>query len=277
LRRNTTTAVAAQLTRLPEPSTDESWRQGILLKPLIVDGQLQGEAGQTVRYRDTGTGLEVVVGVHSLAREVPAEWVIPYHPDYSPSRVYLLLTRKRRVLGTLGSDRNGYLLAWNVAREFPDHPLHEDLVLLACELAEACEANGSGKFPHTRFLISQYLRVYARGRYRDRLEWMNARLCLRIQHRGDPLETLEAFKRFLATHPGNTQRAEIKLAMARLYRIAAQWLISTGGSKHKAIRYLRRARHIYLGLSGHSDLEASQTARVALFELTQGITRRAPA
>jgi len=142
-------------------------------------------------------------------------------------------------------------------------------VALACELAEACEANGSGLFPHTRFLIAQYLRIHPRGRHRDRLEWMNARLAMRREHGGDPLAGVESLRRFLLTHSRSTCRAEIRLAMARLYRIAGEWLAASGDPERLAGRCFRRARYLYRALQQSTDPVISQTAQVCLFELEQ--------
>jgi hypothetical protein len=268
----------AILPRRPEPSRRtfavRRWRRGILLAPVWVDGRLLGEPGQVVRYRARGERLDVVVGVYRLARDLPPDRIVCYHPVYTPSRVYLHLTRRRPENEEAPGDK--CLLAVGTAREFAAHELREELMLLACRYAEAYEGRGVSRYPRTRMLIREYLRAHPRGRFRDWMEWKSVQLKYHYRPDGDvakPLSAVQACERFLAVRPRNAYKAEIKLHMARLYHAAYLCVIreehTRGLTRIHAERFLRRSEYLYRGLTQNPDLRIRHTARLALRDPTK--------
>lgn len=271
----------AVLPRRPEPSrrafAARRWSRGVLMAPVWADGRLLGEPGQVVRYQIYAERLDVVVGVYRLVRDVPRDQVVPYHPGLTPSRVYLHLTRCRP-----GNERHpgdACLLAINTAREFAGHELCEDLILLACQYAEAYERKGNTRHPRTRMLIREYLRAHPRGRHRDWMEWKSIQL--KYHFRNDyevskPLSAVQACERFLAVRPHNAYKLEIKLQMARLYRMAYECITFACCEEHQhgltrlhAERFLKRSEYLYRGLIESSDMQVRHTARLALYNLTK--------
>ena len=269
----------AVLPRRPEQSRRafavHSFRRGVLMAAVWADGRLLGEPGQVVRYRNISDRVEVVVGVYRLVRDFPAEGVIPYHREHTPSRVYLRLTC--RLPG--GEEHPGdlCLLAVNTAREFCEHELRQELMLLACRYAEAYEGKGGTRYPRTRMLIRENLRAHPHGRHRDWMEWKSVQLKYRFQKDDDVAKVLaavQAFERFLAIRPRNAHKAEIKLWMARLYHAAYLCIIreknARGLTGLHAERFLRRSEYLFRGLTGSADLRVRYTARVELFDLGKG-------
>jgi hypothetical protein len=269
----------AVLPRRPEPSrlTFEArqWRRGILLAPVWVEGRLLGQPGQVLRYRLSDGRVDVVVGVYRLVRDLPEGQVVPYHEDYTPSRVYLHLTSRRPENEECPGD--ACLLAINTAREFEGHELREELMQLACQYAEAYEEKGGTRYPQTRMLIREYLRAHPRGRHRDWMEWKSIQLKYHFRPDGDaakPLSAVQACERFLAVRPRNAYRAEIRLHMARLYRYAHGCITRSSREEHRrgltrmhAERFLRRSEHLYRGLIENTDMWVRHTARVELHRL----------
>jgi len=263
----------------PEPSrrvfTAQRWRRGVLMAAVWSEGRLLGEPGQVVRYRHCRDRLEVVVRVYRLVRDFPAGGVIPYHPELTPSQVFLRLASRRP--GNEEYPGDLCLLAINTAREFPGHELRQELMLLACQFAEAYERKAGTRYPRTRLLIREYLRAHPRGRHRDWMEWKSVQLKYHFKPDGDvakPLSAVQACERFLAIRPRNAHKAEIKIHMARLYHDACL-CIERGGRTHgltqvHAERFLRRSEYLYRGLINSSDLQVRHAARVRLFELGRG-------
>jgi len=257
----------------PEPSrrahAARRWRRGVLMAAVWSEGRLLGEPGQVVRYRRLDDRVDVVVGVYRLVRDFPKEGVIPFHPKLTPSRIYLRLTLRRPENEEFPGDL--CLLATNTAREFERHELHQDIMLLACQYAEAYEGKGGTRYPRTRMLIREYLRAHPRGRHRDWMEWKSIQLKYRIQKDDDvagPLAAVQACERFLAVRPHNIHKAEIKLHMAYLYRVAYQCIVGGGQTRGltrlHAERFLRRSEYLYRGLIENPDLRIRHTARLAL-------------
>jgi hypothetical protein len=269
----------ALLPRRPEPSrwtfVAQRWRRGVLMAAVWIEGRLLGEPGQVVRYRRSGDRVDVVVGVYRLVRDFPDEGVIPYHPELTPSRVYLRLTHRLPESEEYPGDQ--CLLAVNTAREFREHELRQELMLLACQYAEVYEGRGVSRFPQTRMLIREYLRAHPRGRHRDWMEWKSVQLKYRYFIDDDvakPLSAVQACERFLAVRPHNVHKAEIKLHMAQLYRAAYLCIIreenTRGLTKIHAERFLRRSEYLYRRASKSPDLRVRHTARVKLFDLGRG-------
>jgi len=260
----------------PEPSRrafmTPGFRRGVLMAAVWSEGCLLGEPGQVVRYRYSDGRVDVMVGVHRLVRDFPDEGVIPYHPEQSPSHVYLRLMLRRPENEEFPGDL--CLLAVNTAREFKEHELRQELMLLACRYAEAYEGQGSTRYPRTRMLIREYLRAHPRGRHRDWMEWKSIQLKYRYRYDDDvarPLSAVQACERFMAVRPRNIHKAEIKLWMARLYHRAYLCIIrgekTRGLTKVHAERFLRRSEYLYRGLMKNPDLRVRHTALVKLFEL----------
>lgn len=272
----------AVLPRPPEPSRRKfaanRWRRGILMEPVWIDGRLRGEPGQVVRYRQIEDRLDVVVGIYRLVRDVPGGQVVPYHPGFTPSCVYLHLTRCRPENDGQPGDK--CLLAVNVAREFREHELREELLFLACQYAQAYEGKGNTRYPRTRMLIREYLRAHPRGRHRDWMEWKSIRLKYHFGNNYDvagPLSAVQACERFLAVRPRNAYKTEIKLHMARLYRLAYECIAFAGPEEQQhgltllhAERFLKRSEYLYRGLIESPDLQVRHTARVKLYNLGSG-------
>jgi hypothetical protein len=215
--------------------------------------------------------VDVVVGVYRLVRDFPDEGVIPYHLEHAPSRVYLRLTCRRPENEEYPGDL--CLLAVNTAREFEEHELRQELMLLACQYAEAYEGRGSTRYPQTRMLIREYLRAHPRGRHRDWMEWKNIQLKYHYCSDNDvarPLSAVQACERFLAIRPQNIHKAEIKLWMARLYHAAYMCIVreenTHGLTKIHAERFLRRSEYLYRRLTRSPDLQVRHTARVELYD-----------
>jgi hypothetical protein len=266
----------AILPRQPEQSRRvfgvQRWRRGVLMAAVWADGRLLGEPGQAVRYRLLRDRVDVVVGVYRLVRDFPADGIIPYHREHTPSRVYLRLTCRRPENEEYPGDL--CLLAVNVAREFSEHELHQELMLLACQYAEAYEGKGSTCCPQTRMLIREYLRAHPRGRHRDWMEWKSIQLKYHFKPDGDvakPLSAVQACERFLAIRPHSIHKAEIKLWMAGLYHAAYLCVVRGenlyGLTRIHAERLLRRSEHLYRGLTESPDLRVRHTARVELYRL----------
>jgi hypothetical protein len=266
----------AVLPRQPEQSRRvfavQRWRRGVLMAAVWADGRLLGEPGQSVRYRRLRDRADVVVGVYRLVRDFPAEGIIPYHREHTPSRVYLRLTCRRPESEEYPGDL--CLLAINTAREFEEHELRQELMLLACQYAEAYEGKGSTRYPQTRVLIREYLRAHPHGRHRDWMEWKSIQLKYWFQDDGDvakPLAAVQACERFLAIRPRNIHKAEIKLWMAGLYHAAYLCVVRGenlyGLTRIHAERFLRRSEHLYRGLIESPDLRVRHTARVELYRL----------
>jgi hypothetical protein len=260
----------------PEPSrwtfAAQRWRRGVLMAAVWVEGRLLGEPGQVVRYRHSGDRVDVVVGVYRLVRDFPDDGVIPYHLEHTPSRVYLHLTRRRPENEEYPGDL--CLLAVNTAREFKEHELRQELMLLACQYAEAYEGRGSTRYPQTRMLIREYLRAHPRGRHCDWMEWKSIQLKYHYCFNNDvaePLSAVQACERFLAIRPHNVHKAEIKLHMAQLYHAAYLCIIHEGNThgltEIHAERFLRRSEYLYRRLSKSPDLRVRHTARVKLYGL----------
>lgn len=269
----------AVLPRRPEQSRRafavQRWRRGVLMAAVWAEGRLLGEPGQVVRYRNISDRVDVVVRVYRLVRDFPGEGVIPYHPEHAPSRIYLRLTCRRPVDEEYPGDL--CLLAINTAREFKGHELRQELMLLACQYAEAYEGKGSTRYPQTRMLIREYLRAHPHGRHRDWMEWKGVQLKYHFQKDDDvakPLAAVQACERFLAIRPRNTHKAEIRLWMARLYHAAYLCIIreenTRGLTQLHAERFLRRSEYLFRGLTGSSDLRVGHTARIELFDLGKG-------
>lgn len=267
----------------PEPSRRASnapgFRRGVLMAAVWSGGRLLGEPGQVVRYRHSEGRVDVVVGVYRLVRDFPEEGVIPYHPELAPSRIYLRLTLRRPENEEFPGDL--CLLATNTAREFERHDLRQELMLLACQYAEAYEGRGNTRFPQARMLIREYLRAHPRGRHRDWMEWKSLQLKYHFQTDGDaakPMAAVQACERFLAVRPRNTCKAEIKLHMAYLYRVAYQCVVGGGQTRGltrvHAERLLKRSEYLYRGLVDNPDLRVSHIARVELYRLSGDQTTR---
>lgn len=271
--------ILAVLPRRPERSPGafaaRRWRRGVLMAAVWAEGRLLGEPGQVVRYRHSGERLEVVVGVYRLVRDFPSAGIIPYHPEHTPSRVYLRLTCRRPENEEHPGD--ACLLAINTAREFGEHELRQELMLLACQYAEAYEGKGGTRYPRTRMLIREYLRAHPDGRHRDWMEWKSIQLKNHFRNNGDvakPLAAVQACERFLAIRPQNTHKAEIKLWMASLYR-AAYLCVLQGENRYgltrvHAERFQRRSEYLYRGLTHSPDLRVRHAARIELFDSGRG-------
>jgi hypothetical protein len=248
------------------------------MAPVWVEGRLLGEPGQVVRYRIREDRMDVVVGVYRLVRDVPRGQVIPYHTGVTPSHVYLHLTRCRP--GNEKQPGDLCLLATNTAREFAGHELCEELMLLACQYAEAYEGEGNTRYSRTRMMITEYLRAHPRGRHRDWMEWKSIQLKYHFRNDYDvakPLSAVQACERFLAVRPHNTYKTEIKLHMARLYRMAYECIAFACCEEQKrgltllhAERFLKRSEYLYRGLLESPDMQVRHTARVKLFYLSRG-------
>lgn len=265
----------------PEPSrrvfAERRWRRGVLMASVWVEGRLLGEPGQVVRYRHSGDRLDVVVGVYRLVRDFPDGGVIPYHMEHTPSRVFLQLTRCRPENEEHPGDL--CLLAVNTAREFKEHELRQELMLLACQYAEAYEGKGATRFPRTRMLIREYLRAHPRGRHRDWMEWKSIQLKYHYRSDNDvagPLSAVQACERFLAVRPCNAYKVEIKLHMAHLYHAAYLCIVQEGNTrgltKIHAERFLRRSEYLYRGLVKSPDLRVRHTARIELCHMGRGLS-----
>lgn len=263
----------------PEPSRRayavRRWRRGVLMAAVWSEGRLLGEPGQVVRYRHSDDRVDVVVGVYRLVRDFPGEGIIPYHPEHTPSRIYLRLTLRRPENEEFPGDL--CLLAVNAAREFAEHELRQELMYLACRYAEAYEERGETRYPQTRMLIRECLRAHPRGRHRDWMEWKSIQLKYHFQRDDDvakPLSAVQACERFLAVRPRNVHKAEIKLWMARLYHAAYLCIVrerkTRGLTMVHAERFLRRSEYLYRGLMENPDLQVCHTARVRLFDLGRG-------
>ena len=249
------------------------WCKGVLMEPVWIDGREHGAPGQVVRYRGTGARVDVLVDFHRVAQDVPASVILPYDRELIPSRVFLVLLEQTRrtpsVCQSVSRLRDMQALAANTAVEFEDHPLSEDLLAMACELAARAEsqAGDATTFPRTRLLIARYKRFHPRGRYTERLAWR----LLGLQHQkgtgprnlDDVLAGIRAFEQFLALHPRGRLRHQVRFALAGLYREAAG--CCRREDRHRLLdRCRRRARHLLRALAEHPDLEIRHRARVEL-------------
>ncbi len=122
-------------------------------------------------------------------------------------------------------------------------------------------------------------RAHPRGNHRDWMEWKNIQLKYNFQNDYDvakPLSAVQACERFLAVRPHNAYKTEIKLYMARLYRMAYECIAFARSKEHKhgltllhAERFLKRSEYLYRGLIESPDMQVRHTARVALHNLTK--------
>jgi len=260
--------------RLAEQVT---WSKAVLMVPIRLAGQTIGEPGQVVRISGAGSIIDIRISTDQIIRDVSCARVIPYDLEFSPARVYLhLLSARHAKLDfrqKTNSARDKFLLARNVAEEFSQHALHEDLMALACSFAEEHEGR-DGNMPETLSLMREYLLRYPHGRFRDRFRWKMQWLKTRTGENpasADSLKSaIQVCQRYLANNPRTAAREEIKLKMAKMYRLVFEQLETRNQAPDQsaeARRFLRRAKHIYRGLSNSQNTRVSVTAKVALYNL----------
>ncbi len=256
------------------------WNKAILLLPIRLIGQAACEPGQVVRISGAGPIIDIKISTDQIISDVSSSRVIPYDPEFSPARVYLHLLSARHSRSDkrlkIKNARDKFLLARNVAEEFCQHALHEDLMALACSFAEEHEGRGgnAAQMQQTLSLMREYLLLYPRGRFRDRfrwkIQWLKSRTGKNPAALASLKSTIQICQRYLANNPRTAAREEIKLKMAKMYRLAFEQLElhnQATDQSAEARRFLRRAKHIYQGLSNSQNTRVSVTAKVALYNL----------
>lgn len=121
---------------VPTAALAEDWQKGVLMTYAYHGEKTLGVPGQVVQFRETPPGVQVRTE-EGTSIEGLGPWVVPSDEKFTPARVFLYLSEgidepphcNRNPTRTL----ERLLLANNIAAEFPDHQLHDDLLALASE------------------------------------------------------------------------------------------------------------------------------------------------
>jgi hypothetical protein len=286
----------------PSALAEAAWQQGILVQPLIVEGKNVGEAGELVKYRSTIAqsrsrhdveAVEVQVGDRQLTEQL--WWVVlPYDPAFSPAWV-LRYTRVKQpdeeVNGNIPLDhadrvrvaRNKSALIDTILREFPTHPLSENLWFARIErtaIAEQLETGGKAVSRSERAILD-YLKQFPEGRFKPQAEWRLVQLRTEpYEYEGDAesiLNSISVYEAFLRKHPKTPCSDEIRLRIAHLYRMAFESLTHPDFAEFNrtddhgpAKAYREKAEAIYRQLLQSRNADTMASAQIALFNIGAG-------
>ena len=264
--------------------------KGILKYPVKQKGETSGEPGQTVHSmlsdssRRHGVFPRIDLQLNGeILRNIPNYRIIPYDSTFSMSRAYLLLQQEGPVWShdVQKEVKYRYLLANNILEAFPAHPLYEEVFALLCDYAkkyESYKTYGMTRYRGPIALLKAYLRRYPDGTHRDRLEWKLVQLQHHIyEFEGvakGPMSQAQAFENYLSANPKSKVANDIKLMIAKLYRIAHECVeyakeqnIRAGFTEADGERFLERSLGIYEELLESEEVETRETARVALYNI----------
>lgn len=286
----------------PSAWAEAAWQRGILVQPLVVEGKDVGETGQMVKYRSTIAkspsrhdveAVEVQVGDRQLTE--PLWWVVlPYDPAFSPAWVFRYTRVKQpdeNVHGNIPLDhpdrvrlaRDKLALIDVVLREFPAHPLGENLWFARVErtaIAEQLETGGKS-VSRSEGAILDYLKRFPDGRFKPQAEWRLVQLRTEpYEYEGDAeaiLNTISVYEAFLLKHPKTPCSDEIRLRVARMYRMAFASLthpdfaeLNGTANQGRAEAYRAKAEAIYRQLLQSRNADTMASAQIALFNIRAG-------
>lgn len=260
----------------------EEFQTGMLKQVL---GTAQGEPGQVVQYRPSPTNdyeIEVIFEGDTLRHEYNYI-VVPLDSAFTVSWAYLRLTGTTPLFSQKPhfEDRHRFLLAKNVAKQFPTHFLHEEMLAQVCTYAEKVERHesfGMSRLPKTLDYIKSYLDQYPEGKYKDALDWRRVQLENHVYefegYAHDMVKLIGKFETYLQQHPETEARADIVLRIARFYRMAYECVVQDPQAHAEFLNdkdsYVQRAKMYYEGLLDHENLDVRETARTALYSMQAG-------
>jgi hypothetical protein len=285
MKRHIEIILAVLLSSAVTAHADGEWQKGMLIRNVFREGVVVGTPGQVVRFRELPrVKVEIALDKDTTVEELNCT-VKPYDKEITPSIVFLYLSMEKDAPGWCYKHPRPlearFLLAKAVASEFPNHPLHEEMLAMACDFSidyEAYVSDGKSLWRDTISLINEYLAKYPNGRYKDRLEWKKVQLQNgtyeyegRAHH---PLKEINAFNKYLKSRPDTKEKDNILLRLARLHRIVYECVTSAdkermkaGLTEKEAKQHLKNAVKIYKKLIHSKNLKARHTARVALYNI----------
>jgi len=273
------------LALMSETGPAEFESKGILKYPILHEQIWFGEAGQVVRYSISPSDpwkADVELDGR-VFKDAGSGHIVPYDPEFTVSWAYVHLQREGFLSGSnlLEDSKYRYQLARNVLKPFPSHPLSEELHALLCEYAERLESfEGDGKtqYKESIRLLEEYLAKYPTGTHRDRLEWKLVQLrnyWYEFEgHAGPPITQARAYEKHLSERPESEVANDIRLTVAKLYRIAHEYIeharherFKDGFTDDDGQRFHEKSVEIYGELRKSPDLRTRETARVALYNM----------
>jgi hypothetical protein len=273
------------LALMSEAGPAEFESKGILRYPILHERMRFGEPGQVVRYSVSPSDLwKADVELNGrVFKDALSGHIVPYDSEFTVSWTYVRLQRAEFLSGSnlLEDSKYRYQLARNVLKSFPSHPLSEELHALLCEYAETLESfegNGKTRYKESIRLLEEYLAKYPGGRHRDRLEWKLVQLrnyWYEFEgHAGPPITQARAYEKYLSERPESEVANDIRLTIAKLYRIAHEYIEHARHERYKdgfteddGRRFNVRSIEIYEELLKSQDLRTRERARVALYNM----------
>lgn len=286
----------------PSAWAEAAWQRGILVQPLVVEGNDLGKTGQVVKFRSTITkspsshkveAVEVQVGDRQLTEQ--SWWVVlPYDPAFSPAWVFRY-TRVQQpdedVNGNIPVEHvarlrvagNKLALIDTILREFPTHPLIENLWFTRIKrtaIAEQLESGGKA-VARTEASILDYMKRFPTGQFRPQAEWKLVQLRTEpYEYEGDAeslLASFSVYETFLRKHPKTPCSDEIRLRIAYMYRMAFESLthpdftdLNRTENHGAAKAYRDKAEAIYRQLLQSRNADTMASAQIALFNIGAG-------
>lgn len=250
------------------------------LKGILMENIDETDVGEIIEYcyPDHENDLKVYIEDHEY-NDVD---VIPYDPEFSPSRIFLVISDNDNMRGN--EDYIDYLkrklnLSKSVLINFPEHRLADDANYYYCKYLsqiDSFQSDGKTDFEESRICYQDYLTKHKNGKYKDTVQWEIAKIenyIYEIEGFAEiALEGAYGFEEFLKNNQGNKHTEEIKEKIARLYRIAFECIKYDGNDSMKysdddATRIYKLAYDIYMELSKSDDPQVKEEAIVSMYNM----------
>lgn len=264
----------------------QTYKKGILIRPIKIDKSIKVEAGSMVDYkRSDSSSYEIDISVNDTTyRKIFESYVIPYDPEFSPSRIFLYLVDEKHY-NYAEQIRTNRDLAKNCLKFFPNHFLAEELHAQYCIFSKIFSEypdGVKGSYDNEIKIFNDFILRYPTSKYLDKFKWLIVQMeNNHYEYEGfadGPISEVLTYEEFLENNPNSKLTDEIKNTCAYLYRVAYECIVNDpniqteGYTVSKAEEFIQKSIKYYTELLSSSDIQLREASRVALYNIKHNRT-----